>query len=104
MYPNLSAWYLQCYLDSEVAIYLEQCLFTDELIALIKKNGGNLKGPALKSAYRSEIKSKYLFRPEWKQIPEVFLILRKYLLILSESKYVWATLSQWDKYLVTQWM
>ena len=36
-------------------------------------------GPAPKS----EIKSKYLFRPEWKQIPEVFLMLRKYLLILG---------------------
>ena len=57
-------------------------------------------GPAPKS----EIKSKYLFRPEWKQTPEVFLMLRKYLLILGKIKYVWATLSEWDKYLVTQWM
>ena len=39
MYPNLLAWYLQCYLDPEVAIYLEQYLFMDELIALIKKWG-----------------------------------------------------------------
>ena len=43
MYPNLLAWYLQCYLDPEVAIYLEQCLFMDELIELILKNWGNLK-------------------------------------------------------------
>ena len=43
MYPNLLAWYLQCYLDPEVAIYLEQCLFIDELIELILKNWGNLK-------------------------------------------------------------
>ena len=43
IYPNLLAWYLQCYLDPEVAIYLEQYLFMDELIALIKK-WGNLKG------------------------------------------------------------
>ena len=44
MYPNLLAWYLQCYLDPEfeVAIYLEQYLSMDELIALIKK-WGNLK-------------------------------------------------------------
>ena len=28
----------QCYLDPEVAIYLEQCLFMDELIELILKN------------------------------------------------------------------
>ena len=39
IYPNLLAWYLQCYLDPEVAIYLEQYLFMDELIALIKKWG-----------------------------------------------------------------
>ena len=42
IYPNLLAWYLQCYLDPEVAIYLEQYLFMDELITLIKK-WGNLK-------------------------------------------------------------
>ena len=44
IYPNLLAWYLQCYLDPEfeVAIYLEQYLSMDELIALIKK-WGNLK-------------------------------------------------------------
>ena len=44
MYSNLLAWYLQCYLDPEfeVAIYLEQYLSMDELIALIKK-WGNLK-------------------------------------------------------------
>ena len=44
MYPNLLAWYPQCYLDPEfeVAIYLEQYLSMDELIALIKK-WGNLK-------------------------------------------------------------
>ena len=39
MYPNLLAWYLQCYLDPEVAIYLKECLFMDELIELIKKIG-----------------------------------------------------------------
>ena len=40
--PNLLVWYLQCYLDPEVAIYLKQYLFMDELIPLIK-NGVNLK-------------------------------------------------------------
>ena len=49
--------------------------------------------------YPITYRSKYLFRPEWKQIPEVFLILRKHLLILGKSKYVWAALLQWDKYL-----
>ena len=33
-----------------------------------------------------------------------FLILWKYLLILGKSEYIWATLSQWDKYLVTHIM
>ena len=37
------AWYIQCYLDPEVAIYMEQCSFMDEFIPLIKKNGENLK-------------------------------------------------------------
>ena len=44
IYPNLLAWYLQCYLDPEVAIYLERCLLMDELIPLIKKKGGKCKG------------------------------------------------------------
>ena len=113
-------------LDPEVAIYLEQCLFMDDLIPLIKK-WGRFKGQRRKViylcwltyiwdrqlagqksvqvlTYPSTYRSKYLFRPEWKQIPEVFLILRKYLLILGKSKYVWAALLQWDKYLVTKWM
>ena len=37
MYPDLLAWYLQCYLDPEVAIHWKECLFMDELIELIKK-------------------------------------------------------------------
>ena len=31
IHPNLLAWYLQCYLDPEVSIYMEQSLFMDEL-------------------------------------------------------------------------
>ena len=31
-------------------------------------------------------------------------MLWNYLLILGKSRYIWATLSQWDKYLVTQLM
>ena len=42
IYPNLLVRYLQFYLDPEVPIYLEQCLFMDKLIPLIK-NGENLK-------------------------------------------------------------
>ena len=42
IYPNLFVRYLQFYLDPEVPIYLEQCLFMDKLIPLIK-NGENLK-------------------------------------------------------------
>ena len=30
IYPNLLAWYLQCYLDLEIAIYLEECLFMEK--------------------------------------------------------------------------
>ena len=30
IYPNLLAWYLQCYLDPEIAIYLEECLFMEK--------------------------------------------------------------------------
>ena len=66
-------------------------------------------GPA---ACRSEVGpstylSKYLpvqvlISSRMKALPEVFLILRKYLLILGKSKYVWAALLQWDKYLVTK--
>ena len=37
IYPNLLAWYLQCYLDPGIAIYLEEWLFMEKLISLIKK-------------------------------------------------------------------
>ena len=30
IYPNSLAWYLQCYLDPEIAIYLEECLFMEK--------------------------------------------------------------------------
>ena len=43
IYPNLFVRYLQFYLDPEVPIYLEQCLFMDKLITLIKK-WGKFKG------------------------------------------------------------
>ena len=30
IYPNSLAWYLQCYLDPEIVIYLEECLFMEK--------------------------------------------------------------------------
>ena len=37
IYPNLLAWYLQCYLDPGIAINLEEWLFMEKFISLIKK-------------------------------------------------------------------
>ena len=37
IYPYLLAWYLQCYLDPGIAINLEEWLFMEKLISLIKK-------------------------------------------------------------------
>ena len=39
IYPNLLAYYLQCYLDPEVTIYFEQCLFHGQIYFIDKKKG-----------------------------------------------------------------
>ena len=78
----------------EVVIYLEQCLFMYELIPLIKKNGGKLKVNGEKFLIYDDLAiigiSSYISLPirNKVQASEVFLILWKYLLILSKSKYL----------------